>query len=427
MDIKTTVSYLKNFNNPKFTLGLKNIKILMNEIGNPQDSLQIIHVAGTNGKGSVCQFISSILAAGGYRVGTFTSPYLVKMNEQLTINGAEISDEELAGLISQFIPVIEGLQANNIFPSYFEIVTAMALQYFYQQQVDFVVLEVGLGGAFDATNVISTSAASVITKISIDHTDYLGNTLTSIGAEKAGIIKNKGLVISPVQHPDVMKILEERCKETGASLNLARTDKIKVLSCNEEGTVFECDGVRYHTRLIGEHQAYNCSIALKAIKCLREHSTLSVSDEQIRQGVLGARWPGRFEKISDRPPVFIDGAHNVDGASALKNVLKNSKSHYKIAILGILADKEVDKILEIICGEFDEIFVTKPDNPRALDIDILADKVRAYVPKVHCEKDINKAAQRAIDAANAARDSCVVAFGSLYMIGSVRQYLQEKE
>lgn len=426
MNINNAISYLEKFNNPKLTLGLKNIQALMDALGNPQDNLKIIHIAGTNGKGSVSQFIGNILVAAGYKVGTFTSPYLVKINEQMTINSKEITDEAFSQLVSDLMPIIDQLHEQQIFPSYFEIVTAIAILYFSHQEVDFVLLEVGLGGAYDATNVISASIASVITKISIDHTDYLGNTLESIATEKAGIIKKTGLVISPVQQPKVNEILKKRCIDMGASLNFARTDHIKILSCDEDGTFFELDGMKYQTKLIGEHQAYNCCIALKVIECLQERSVVSISPQQILQGIYTARWAGRIEKISNNPSFFIDGAHNVDGVTALKNALKNIKSTYKIAVIGILADKEVDKILKIICDEFNEVIVTKPDNPRSLDVDILADKVKAYVPRVHCEEDVEKATQKAMDIANTKINSCVVAFGSLYMIGAVRHYLLKK-
>lgn len=414
------LEYLESLNSPIFKLGLSRIEELLNRLDNPQDKLTIIHVAGTNGKGSVCQFIRSILQEKGKTVGVFSSPHLLRVNECIHINDVDISDKELAHYINKVKKVLEVIHKEEIYPSYFEVLTAIAFLYFYEKQTDFVLLEVGLGGAEDATNVIKKSLISVFTKISIDHTDFLGDTLEKIAVHKAGIIKDGGMVITPIQDEKVMKVIKETCIRKKAELVWVNTSQITDVKTGEEGTCFLFEGIRYTLKMIGAHQAYNSCIAIKVAKWLCERGFLELTDEDIKRGVCKATWQGRFEKINDHPKVFVDGAHNVDGIKALACAVGFLKSSYKIGIVGILKDKEVDEMLKIICPKFDVLIVTKPSNKRAMEVGLLAKKIRNIHPNVIEAESIKQAVTEALELSKNSHGACIIAFGSLYMLGEVR-------
>lgn len=414
------LAYLDSLHRPVMKLGLSEITELLNRFGNPQDQLKIIHVAGTNGKGSVCQFIRSILQERGKTVGVFSSPHLLKVNECLRINDEDISDQELSSYINRAKEVIDHLHKEGIYPSSFEVLTAIAFLYFYEKKVDFVVLEVGLGGRQDATNVIKQSLVSVFTKISIDHVDFLGDTLEKITWQKAGIIKEEGTVITPVQEDEVMKVLKEACINKRAELLTLDPSQITNIKVSEEGTSFVLEGEAYHLQMLGPHQAYNCSIAVKVAKWLSQRGLLELTDEDIKQGVFKTKWEGRFEKISDKPKFFVDGAHNVDGIKALAKTMDYLKSPYKTGIVGILKDKEVDEMIQIIAPKFDTLIVTKPNNPRASEPHQLADKIRKYHLDVKETESIKEAVQTALSLNEKHPEALIIAFGSLYMLGEIR-------
>lgn len=414
------LEYLESLNSPIFKLGLSRIEELLNRLGNPQDKLTIIHVAGTNGKGSVCQFIRSILQEKGKTVGVFSSPHLLRVNECIRINDVDISDKELAHYINKVKKVLEVIHKEEIYPSYFEVLTAIAFVYFYEKQTDFVLLEVGLGGAEDATNVIKKSLISVFTKISIDHTDFLGDTLEKIAVHKAGIIKDGGMVITPIQDEEVMKVIKETCIRKNAELLCIDTSQVTDINTGEEGTCFLFEGVSYILKMIGAHQAYNCSIAIKVAKWLCDRGFLELTLEDIKQGVFKATWQGRLEKINDYPKVFVDGAHNVDGIKALASAVDFLESSYKIGIVGILKDKEVDEMLKIICPKFDVLIVTAPNNKRALEVGLLAKKIRNIHQNVIVAESIKQAVTEALELSKKTHNACIIAFGSLYMLGEVR-------
>lgn len=401
-------------------LGLETIRVLINRLGNPDRQLQIIHIAGTNGKGSVSQMTSSILQEAGYLVGVFNSPHLITPEECIRINDVQITREQFESYIEKLRITVEDLKRENIFPSYFEVLTALALMYFKDQGVDFVLLEVGLGGALDATNVIENSLVSVLTKIAKDHTDFLGDTLEAITRQKTGIIKPNGLVVTPIQQNCVNDVIEQACDQAKAQLHWMDPSQLEVIMVGESGSVFELKGIRYETQLIGTHQAYNGALAIEVIYTLREKEVIRVTDQQIKEGIVKAKWQGRFEKISDNPKVFIDGAHNADGIKALADTIGHLKKSYTIGIVGILRDKEVDQMLETIAPYFDYLIATEPCNPRAMKAEELAEKILKYGAQVEAISEVEKAIKRGLQLAQMNRESQIIAFGSLYMIGKVR-------
>lgn len=427
MKREEAIGYLEGVNGKDIKLGLEQIEELMKKINRPDEKLQIIHIAGTNGKGSVSQFISQILHQAGYIVGCFNSPYFEVPNECVRINNEMISDDELIYYMNRLEPSIKVLRKENLGPSGFEILTALALWYFYEKKVDFVILEVGLGGALDATNVINKSLVSVLTKIAVDHKDFLGDTLEAIALQKAGIIKPNSLVIAPEQDEVVMKVIHETCHHQGVKLEWMKPTQIKEVVVNEEGTAFEIEGVNYKLQMIGIHQAYNCALALKVVNVLKERNVISVTNEQIKQGVYKAKWPGRWERMLTCPNVFIDGAHNVDGIKSLAQTMEQLKKSYNIGIVGILRDKEVDEMLSIICPQFDVMIVTTPNNSRAIAAEVLAEKIKQYPCEVYIDSKIKNALEHALHLAKSQIEAQVVGFGSLYMIGTLRQLLVQKQ
>lgn len=416
-------TYLKGANGKDIKLGLMQIKALMEKLNRPDDKLKIMHITGTNGKGSVTQFVNQILQQAGYTVGCFNSPYFEIPNECIRINDEMISDSELTQEMESIEPHIKALQKEGIEPSGFEILTALALQYFYKKEVDFVILEVGLGGCLDATNVINQSLVSVITKISVDHKDLLGETVEAIAIQKAGIIKQKGLVIATEQEQDAKYAIEEVCRIKQAHVEWMKRDSIKEIVVKEEGTTFKIGNIPYHIQMIGRHQAYNCGLAIKIVEILREKQVIEVNRAQIQKGVYKAKWEGRFEKIADKPKIFIDGAHNLDGIKSLADTMKQLKKCYSIGIMGVLRDKEVEEMLSVIYPLFDVLIATAPHHPRAMAAEVLAEKMKCYPCKVYVHQDMHKALEHALHLAVDDSEVQIIGFGSLYMIGALRHLL----
>jgi len=428
MDYKESLKYIEETHKFGIRLGLDNMSKLLELLGNPQDKLKIIHVAGTNGKGSTCSFITSILKEAGYKVGLYTSPYLETFTERIRINGENIPQKDVARIVTMIREKIEQMVSEGYsYPTEFEIVTTMAFYYYWEQNVDFVALEVGLGGRYDATNIIKKSELSVITSISLDHVGILGDTVAKIAYEKGGIIKEDGLALVYDQSDEAKNVIKDICKEKNAKYIEVKFDDINIKQSNINSQIYDCTIMkdRYEDleiNLIGEHQINNSILALSAIHVLRELRNLNISEDDIRRGLVNTRWPGRIEKIMDKPTFIIDGAHNEDGARSLaKAIEKNFNGKKATLLIGMLQDKDIDGVLEILMPYFDKVITTTPDNDRAINCEALKDKVSKYVDNVVCKANIEDAVNYTLR--NAKEDDIIISAGSLYMIGAVRTIL----
>ena len=431
MNYQESLRYIEETHKFGVRLGLDNIAKLLELLGNPQDKLKIIHVAGTNGKGSTCSFISTILTESGYKVGLYTSPFLETFTERIRVNGINIPEEDVARIVTIIKSKIEQMVSEGYsYPTEFEIVTAMAFYYYYEQKVDFVALEVGLGGRYDATNVIKNSEVSVITSISLDHIGILGDTVEKIAYEKGGIIKENGTVILYDQSEEVKNVIKQICKEKNATYIEAKFDDIKVKNSDIYSQTYDCiiAGERYEDleiKLIGEHQINNSILALNAIKSLKEKHNLNITEDNIKKGLINTKWPGRIEKIKEEPIFIIDGAHNEDGAKSLaKAIEKNFKDKNLTLLIGMLEDKDIDGVIEILIPYFSKVITTTPDNPRAISSDILKEKISQYVDDVVSKPKIKDAVEYTLN--NSSKEDIIISAGSLYMIGEVRTLVNNK-
>lgn len=410
-------------------LGLERMNKILELLGNPHEDLKIIHVAGTNGKGSTCRYMYSVLQEAGYKTGLYTSPFLEKFNERIEFNGQCISDEDLSCYTDRVLAQVERMtEICNQKPTEFEVITAIALLYFKEKNCDYVILEVGLGGIGDSTNVCQKPLASVITSVSMDHMDRLGNTIEDIAREKAGIIKESCPVITSVRNEKALEIIRETAKKKNCPY--METAKVEVNIHKEalDGMCFDALNLsNLEISMTGRHQAENATLAVATLLYLDQEGKIDVSRDVLYKGLKKAKQHGRFEVLSDmgnRPVIIIDGAHNIDGAEALKNAVNSLCPDGRILlVIGMLKDKDYEGII----GQFLEItrdfIVTEPQNPRKLLVEelsevLIASGARSAVPRPKPEDAVNYVNQIKSDY------DAVIFAGSLYLIGEIRSMLK---
>lgn len=398
--------------------GLDRIKILLERLENPEKSLRCIHVAGTNGKGTVCSFLASVLKQSGYKTGLYTSPYIVNFRERIRIDGEMISETDLEEVTDIVRNQIEKLRSEDITITEFEAVTAAAFLYYKNQGCDFVVLETGLGGRFDATNVIERPLASVITSISLDHVNILGNTISEIAYEKCGIIKNGCPVVTNSAQPsDALKMIKEQSEMRNSSLSVADINGIRVLDESIRGSDIFYGGRSVFVPFPGKHQTENCITALTVIDLMKEQG-IAISEKAVREGIARTKNPARCEVVSEKPLIILDGCHNEDSAKALCTVMEKHLKGKKItALMGMMADKDIDKVLTLMLPYFEKVYTVTPSNPRAIDSDELCEKIKRFGTSAESFKDIGTATQSAIK--NITSDDVLIICGSLYLCSDV--------
>ena len=410
-------------------LGLERMNVLLEKLGNPHRDLAVIHVAGTNGKGSICRYVYEVLQAGGYKTGLYTSPYLEVFNERIEFDGSYITDQDLELYTARVLAKAEEMVAEGLeSPTEFEVVTAIAFLYFKDKQADYVVLEVGLGGRGDSTNVVEKPLCSIIASISLDHTDRLGDTIAAIASEKAGIIKAGCPVITGTDEPDAMAVFRSKAAELGCDLYDSRLLPYEVAEETDSGCVFRTrvldKAYTLEISMAGEHQVRNAMEALTAITLLNQSGQIDVSDEAVCRGFKNARQIGRFEILRRKPFVVIDGAHNPDGSKALRQaVLSRFGGKRILMVVGILADKEVPAVLDNFLAVTTDFIATEPDNPRKLAARELAAQIEEKGGSCQVFSDPAEAVEAAKKRYG---DYDVVLFaGSLYLIGAIRGLLYE--
>ena len=431
----TAIDKIHEFQRFGSILGLERMNSLLKLLGNPQDELKIIHVAGTNGKGSTCRYIYSVLQAAGYKTGLYTSPFLEFFNERIELDGKYISDDDLAEYTDRVLKCAEIMVARGEqSPTEFEVITAIAFLYFKEKGCDFAVMEVGLGGRGDSTNVCKSPLISVITSISYDHTDRLGNTLAEIAAEKAGIIKEGCPVVTSAEADEALTVIEEKAAECGSMYFETRHIPYTVRAKSLEGISFDTviQGVPFENielSMLGEHQIKNAICALSALNILEEQGDVALHRDAIYRGLKAARQTGRFEVMSakdEKPIVVIDGAHNPDGASALRKAVNEYLTGKKILMVtGMLADKDTESILKEFTAITESFISTEPENPRKMDAESLKAEIEAMGADCESFPDCREAVQAAAERGK--NFDAVLYAGSLYMIGAIRGLLRQGE
>ncbi|OEF98317.1 bifunctional folylpolyglutamate synthase/dihydrofolate synthase [Desulfuribacillus alkaliarsenatis] len=463
------IAWVQSFQRFGISPGLQRVQWLLDELDNPEKSLKIIHVAGTNGKGSTCKYLAKAIEANGYRVGLFTSPYLEAFNNRIAINQADINQQSLCLVAEQVNQVINSMPQNEFGDvTEFEVITVMALLYYSLQNIDYVVLEVGLGGRLDATNVVSP-IISVITNIGYDHINILGSCLADIAFEKAGIIKNGIPVISGVKQLEAVHVIREQSRQKNSKLYELGKDfynKIDNISLEEMSVQFRFDNEQFRvdneqlgfnngqflnvdtwpTRLTASYQADNLAVALATLKILQEQELITLEAAKTQEGIMETFWPGRFEVMQKNPLVIVDGAHNPEGFQALTSSLEAQFGADKkyIWCIGFLQDKKIDKMIQFIIEKASTIVITMPISERSATVELVEEEFKKEIENkikenieelptlsslgdinIYTEKDIFKAIEITLRAAK--QDEIICVAGSLYMISEARNWWTNKE
>jgi dihydrofolate synthase/folylpolyglutamate synthase len=417
--------WLSGFEKYGWVFGLERISTLMEKLGDPQKELKVVHVAGTNGKGSVCHFISSILQQAGYSVGLYVSPHLERFSERIVVNGDEISDDDIQETIELVRPFVEEMRKQGTAPTFFEIVTAVALLYFQKRKVDYAVVEVGLGGRLDATNIVHP-LVSVITNISLEHTDILGDSLEKIAFEKAGIIKEHVPVVTATTGV-AQDVIAHVAKEHNAPVVFVEETWWKRVLWDGREQEFFVQGslgeFTVRTSLLGIHQGENITVSIAAVEQLQMHGVF-LTEFDIVKGIEVATNPGRMEIVSDTPLILLDGAHNPGGIKVLAETLSQDFTYkHLFLVFGVFKDKDIPPMVAMLVPIADSIIVTRSSSPRAYDPMLLKGQVTAVDPSK--EVVVTTSVPEAIDYArrHARRKDLICITGSLFTVGEARQYL----
>lgn len=420
MTFEQAIDFIESKRHLGSNLGLLRIEKLCALISNPQKKLKFLHVAGTNGKGSVCAFAASALRCAGYKTGLYLSPYLEEFRESMQINGSWISRDELAALTDRMVPAILAMEADGLFPTEYEIGTALAFLFFAENGCDIVVLETGLGGALDATNVIDAPLVSIITSISLDHTKILGETLEKIALVKSGIIKKNGTTLCyPLQSETAYSVIAARAKAENNAFILPELTQLQIGQSDIHGTRFVYKGLSLYVPLAGEHQVYNAVTAVETLLLLRGKGFL-ISDEAIAEGLLAVHHPARQEILLQTPLVLLDGAHNAEGAASLAaSITHNITQKPLVMIMGILADKDFETAIAFLAPLCDSFIAVRPPNPRALAPEITAKTAAKYCSDTHWAEDYGSAVALAFE--KCGRTGAIVICGSLYQVSALRE------
>ncbi len=431
MTYSEAIEYIMSRRKFQKSSGKERIERLLELLGNPHKKLKYIHVVGTNGKGSVSTAMSYVLKNAGYKVGLFTSPYIVEFGERIQINNTYISHGDIAELTSLIKDKTDLMESEELYPTVFEVTTVLALLYFAKEGTDIVILEAGIGGEHDSTNVIHSPLECIFMSISLDHTEMLGDTVAKIAREKSGIIKKGSAVISYPhkgsehgyipQSDEAMDVIKEKCNSLGCELLLPDTDKLEVLSSDIYGSEFVYDSLKIKTRLCGAHQIANMITAVTASKKLSDFG-FNVSDENIIKGIYDFTIPGRMEVVSDKPLIILDGGHNEGCLRALCSMAEKYLTGKKITLLiSFMKDKDYTSALSIIAPISENILFTLTDPIRGEKPEILAETAKKYGGNIHCEPSTAEALKKALSLMG--KDGVLIVTGSFYLVSDIRNML----
>ena len=422
MNERQAMEYIEQVSSRGIVPGLDSIRELCRRLGDPQKSLCFVHIAGTNGKGSVSAYIASVLQLAGYKVGRYISPVIFEYRERIQVNGRMITRKALCQGMERIKEVCDAMVGEGLHqPTPFEIETALGFLYFLEKACDIVVLETGMGGLLDATNVVENTVAAVFTSISRDHMKFLGNTLEEIAEQKAGVMKSGCAVVSAAQEPAVLKVLYRRAEELGCTVTVADPEKMSQVCYGLERQRFDYDPYKkMEITLAGRYQVENASLALEAVDALGQRG-FPVTEEQLRRGMRNAQWPGRFSIIKKHPIFIVDGAHNEDAAKRLAESITFYFTNRKIIyIMGILKDKEYEKIIALTHKYADHIItVAAPGNSRAMPAYELAREIAKVHPKVTAADSLEEAVEMSLLLAGS--EDVIIAFGSLSYLGRLME------
>lgn len=431
MNYAQALEYVESLKNYGIVPGLSNIKELCNRLSNPQDALSFVHIAGTNGKGSVLAFVSNILKTAGYKVGRYISPVISDYREKIQINGRPVTQKAFCECLEEVKAACDEMVSEGLpQPTPFEVETAVAFLYFKKNACDIVVLETGMGGREDATNLITTTKVAVLMPISMDHMQYLGKTLKEIAWQKAGIIKNNCYVISAKQNDDALMVIKKEAEEKGASFLCAgNADKVKYGLEKQKFSYETESGTKWkdlEITLAGKHQVDNAAVAVEVVEKLALCG-FTVSEKQLRKGLEDTAWPGRFQVLGKRPFFIVDGAHNEDAAKKLAESIRFYFTNKRIIyIMGILKDKEYEKVIAETYAYADQIItLTPPENPRALSAMELAQALKEYHPHITVAGSVEEAVEMAYLLAG--KEDVIISFGSLSYLGKLTEILHKRQ
>ncbi len=422
------LEYIESLSGYGIVPGLDNIRTLCEKLGNPQEDLQFVHIAGTNGKGSTLAYISTILKCAGYKVGRYISPTISDYRERIQINGRPITQKALCSLVEQIKKICDTMSAEGAkHPTPFEVETAMAFAYFKEQGCDIVVLEAGMGGRLDATNIIQNTLVTVFASISMDHMGFFGKTIEAIATEKTGIMKQGCHVVTAMQEDAVLQIIKQKAKEIGAPVAVAESTELKKVRYGLEKQRFDYKHWKsLEITLAGQYQISNALLALKAVEAL-ETQGFAVTEKALRKGLQETKWPGRFNVLGKKPYFVVDGAHNADAAKKLAESIEFYFTNKRIIyIMGILRDKEYEKIIAQTHVYADQIItVATPGNARAMSSYELATEVAKVHPNVTAVDSLEEAVE--ISYLLAGKEDVIIAFGSLSFMGRLFKILEKRK
>lgn len=415
------VEYIHSFSWLGSRPGLERTRALLSAMGNPERKLRFVHIVGTNGKGSTAAMLACVLTAAGYRTGLYTSPYIHRFTERMTVDGEEIGGEELAD-ITQWVGTLADQMEEH--PTEFELVTCVALEFYRRRGCDIVVLEAGLGGRLDSTNVIPAPQAVVITNIGLDHTAQLGNTVEAIAAEKAAVIKDGCPVILYEQSEGVTQVVEKVCQAHGSRLVIARAQGLELERESPEGQWWNWKGESLFVPLLGDNQRHNAAVVLHTLEAIAPN--YPVSAHALREGLARVRWPGRFEVLRRHPWFVVDGGHNPQcAATVADNLIRYFPGKAPVLLMGVLEDKDRAGLCQAVAPMACAFVTITPSSPRALDAGILAQELSAYGKPAYAASSIPQGVERAMELAG--EDGVVCALGSLYSVGEIRTCVLSKK